>query len=136
MRCVDALLRGRGGGRMPAVPTSVAWASLEASRDGRSTGLRRADPEEIPVFLLDTGTVVYSASDLTTAAACEWAFMRRLDAKLGRIDATPEAEDAMLARTAPLSWATRTNGGCWSGFGPPGRLSRSNARPSARSSPP
>jgi predicted RecB family nuclease len=54
------------------------------------------------MFLLDPGTVVYSASDLTTAAACEWAFMRRLDAKLGRIGATPEPADAMLARTAGL----------------------------------
>ncbi len=54
------------------------------------------------MFLLDTGTVVYSASDLSAAAACEWAFMRRLDAKLGRIPAEPEAEDPMLARTAQL----------------------------------
>ncbi|KQP57457.1 bifunctional RecB family nuclease/DEAD/DEAH box helicase [Agreia sp. Leaf283] len=53
------------------------------------------------MFLLD-GTVVYSASDLTAAAACEWALMRRLDAKLGRIDAVVEAEDDMLRRTATL----------------------------------
>jgi len=53
------------------------------------------------MFLLN-GTVVYSASDLTAAAACEWALMRRLDAKLGRIDAVVEAEDDMLRRTATL----------------------------------
>jgi len=53
------------------------------------------------MFLLD-GTVIYSASDLTAAATCEWALMRRLDAKLGRIDAVVEAEDDMLRRTATL----------------------------------
>ncbi|MEL4320257.1 TM0106 family RecB-like putative nuclease [Leifsonia sp. YIM 134122] len=53
------------------------------------------------MFLLD-GTVVTSASDLTSASKCEFAFLRKLDAKLGRIDAVPDAEDAMLARTAVL----------------------------------
>ncbi|KJC64925.1 TM0106 family RecB-like putative nuclease [Agreia bicolorata] len=53
------------------------------------------------MFLLD-GTVVYSASDLTAAASCEWALMRKLDAKLGRIDEVVEAEDDMLQRTATL----------------------------------
>jgi predicted RecB family nuclease len=53
------------------------------------------------MFLLE-GTVIYSASDLTAAAACEWALMRRLDAKLGRIDAVVEVEDDMLRRTAKL----------------------------------
>lgn len=46
--------------------------------------------------------VIYSASDITAASNCEWALMRKLDAKLGRIDAIPEEEDAMLARTAVL----------------------------------
>ena len=54
------------------------------------------------MFLLSPGTVVYSASDLSAAATCEWALMRKLDAKLGRIEATPEAEDEMLKRTAEL----------------------------------
>ena len=53
------------------------------------------------MFLLDD-TVVTSASDLTTASKCEFAFLRRLDAKLGRIDAVPDAADAMLERTARL----------------------------------
>ncbi|KQO97727.1 TM0106 family RecB-like putative nuclease [Leifsonia sp. Leaf264] len=53
------------------------------------------------MFLLD-GSVVTSASDLTNASKCEFAFLRKLDAKLGRIDAVPDAEDAMLARTAVL----------------------------------
>jgi predicted RecB family nuclease len=54
------------------------------------------------VILFDPTTVVYSASDLTAASTCEWALMRKLDAKLGRIDAVVEAEDAMLTRTGAL----------------------------------
>ncbi|MFB2584191.1 TM0106 family RecB-like putative nuclease [Herbiconiux liukaitaii] len=48
------------------------------------------------------GTVLYSATDLTAAAACEFALVRRLDAKLGRIDPLPESVDEMLERTARL----------------------------------
>lgn len=47
-------------------------------------------------------TVYYSASDLTAAVACEWALMRKLDAKLGRVDAVPEKDDPMLARAGVL----------------------------------
>ncbi|CAN5484250.1 TM0106 family RecB-like putative nuclease [soil metagenome] len=54
------------------------------------------------MFLLADGTVVYSASDLTAAAACEWAAMRRLDARLGRIEAPPASTDEMLDRAARL----------------------------------
>ena len=54
------------------------------------------------MFLLDPVTVVYSASDLSAAAVCEWAVMRRLDARLGRIAPVPDSADAMLARTAEL----------------------------------
>jgi predicted RecB family nuclease len=46
--------------------------------------------------------VYYSASDLTAAVKCEWALMRRLDAKLGRIVAAEEPEDAMLERAGRL----------------------------------
>ena len=34
--------------------------------------------------------------------ACEWALMRKLDSKLGRIEAVDEVEDAMLARASIL----------------------------------
>ncbi|WP_307852499.1 TM0106 family RecB-like putative nuclease [Glaciihabitans sp. dw_435] len=62
------------------------------------------------MFLLDTSTtgastlptVVYSASDLTMAATCEWALMRKLDGKLGRIPAFVDEPDAMLARAGKL----------------------------------
>ncbi|MFJ4220810.1 TM0106 family RecB-like putative nuclease [Curtobacterium luteum] len=48
------------------------------------------------------GGVLLSPSDLSTWAACEWAFLRRLDAKLGRGEALPEIHDDMLERTARL----------------------------------
>ena len=35
-------------------------------------------------------TVLYSATDLTAAASCEFALVRRLDAKLGRIEPVVE----------------------------------------------
>ena len=54
------------------------------------------------MFLLSDGTVVYSASDLTAAAGCEWAVMRRLDAHLGRIEPPPATTDEMLERAARL----------------------------------
>ncbi|CAN5194801.1 TM0106 family RecB-like putative nuclease [soil metagenome] len=54
------------------------------------------------MFLLDDGTVVYSASDLTAAAGCEWAVLRKLDARLGRIAAPPATTDDMLERAARL----------------------------------
>ena len=53
------------------------------------------------MFLLD-GNVVTSASDLSAASVCEFAFLRRIDAKLGRIDSVPDPVDAMLERTSKL----------------------------------
>ncbi|SEB67707.1 uncharacterized protein SAMN04489806_1478 [Paramicrobacterium humi] len=46
--------------------------------------------------------IVTSASDLTLASQCEWAFLRRLDAKLGRIPPIVEERDAMNQRTSAL----------------------------------
>lgn len=53
------------------------------------------------MFVLD-GRVVTSASDLSAASVCEFAFLRRIDAKLGRVDPVPERVDAMLERTSRL----------------------------------
>jgi predicted RecB family nuclease len=53
------------------------------------------------VFLLDS-TVIFSATDLGAAAGCEWALMRKLDSKLGRVDAVPDEGDAMLRRAGAL----------------------------------
>ncbi|ROS62625.1 uncharacterized protein EDF38_1737 [Frigoribacterium sp. PhB160] len=58
------------------------------------------EPED--AIYLDDDTVVTSPSDLSTWTACEWAFLRRLDAKLGRVELADEAPDAMLDRTARL----------------------------------
>ena len=46
--------------------------------------------------------VVWSASDLKVAAECEFAWLRALDAKLGRVAAVEEPEDEMLERAARL----------------------------------
>jgi uncharacterized protein len=52
------------------------------------------------VFLTG-GNIVYSASDLASAARCEYALLRDFDAKLGRGPAV-SVEDDLLARTAAL----------------------------------
>ncbi len=46
--------------------------------------------------------VYYSASDLKAAVECEWALLRKLDAKLGRTELIDDDEDAMLARASEL----------------------------------
>lgn len=46
--------------------------------------------------------VVLSASDLVLAATCEYAVLRRLDVRLGRLDAVPVDDDPLLERTARL----------------------------------
>ncbi|AGW41790.1 hypothetical protein O159_17520 [Leifsonia xyli subsp. cynodontis DSM 46306] len=53
------------------------------------------------MFLLD-GVIVTSASDLTEASRCEFAFLRSLDVKLGRREKAEEAEDPMYVRSARL----------------------------------
>lgn len=52
------------------------------------------------MFVLDD-RVVYSASDLASAARCEYALLRAFDAKLGWAPAPPR-DDELLARTATL----------------------------------
>lgn len=46
--------------------------------------------------------VIWSASDLKAAAECEFAWCRAIDAKLGRVPAVDEPEDATLQRAALL----------------------------------
>ncbi|WP_295010452.1 bifunctional RecB family nuclease/DEAD/DEAH box helicase [uncultured Microbacterium sp.] len=50
----------------------------------------------------DRNRVIWSATDLKLAAECEFAWVRSLDAKLGRIDAVEDPEDATLARAAAM----------------------------------
>src|SRR5690554_877591 len=57
------------------------------------------------MFLSTEGdrTVVYtSASDLTVASKCEFAFLRGMDVRRGRIDAVEPKPDPMLERTGRL----------------------------------
>ena len=53
------------------------------------------------MFVLD-GHVVWSASDLTLASECEFAFLRSLDARLGRAAPVAGGDDAMLTHIARL----------------------------------
>ncbi|QGU28414.1 TM0106 family RecB-like putative nuclease [Microbacterium oryzae] len=46
--------------------------------------------------------VIWSASDLKAAAECEFAWLRAIDAKAGRIAAVEDPEDVMLERAARL----------------------------------
>ncbi|GAA4479211.1 TM0106 family RecB-like putative nuclease [Microbacterium panaciterrae] len=46
--------------------------------------------------------VIWSATDLKLAAECEFAWARRIDAKLGRVEAVEDPEDATLARAAAM----------------------------------
>ncbi len=55
------------------------------------------------MFLLgDSGRLVISASDLRTAAACEFALVRELDAVLGRASRVAADDDPMAARVIAL----------------------------------
>ncbi|WP_253259262.1 TM0106 family RecB-like putative nuclease [Subtercola boreus] len=49
-----------------------------------------------------SSTVIYSATDLSAASACEWALLRKLDWMLGRIEKPPFVEDDMLKRAGRL----------------------------------
>ena len=53
------------------------------------------------MYLVD-GTVVTSASDLKKASECEFAFLRELDAKLGRDTLFEPVADAMLERSGRM----------------------------------
>lgn len=53
-------------------------------------------------YIEDEGRVVWSASDLKAAAECEFAWLRAIDAKLGRVPAVVEPEDETLKRAGLL----------------------------------
>nr|WP_315266628.1 TM0106 family RecB-like putative nuclease [Microbacterium lemovicicum] len=56
-------------------------------------------------YIEDEGRIVWSASDLKAAAECEFAWLRRIDARLGRVEAVVEPEDATLKRAGLLGTA-------------------------------
>ena len=62
------------------------------------------DVRELAVIIIDD-QVVWSASDLTTAAGCEYAFLRRLDEKLHRTVKAPALDDPLQKQIANLGLA-------------------------------
>jgi len=56
-------------------------------------------------YIEQEARIVWSASDLKAAAECEFAWLRAIDAKIGRIEAVPDPEDATLERAAALGTA-------------------------------
>ena len=56
-------------------------------------------------YIEQDARIVWSASDLKAAAECEFAWLRAIDAKIGRIEAVPDPEDATLERAAALGTA-------------------------------
>src|SRR6478735_5830057 len=53
-------------------------------------------------YIEGEGRIVWSASDLKAAAECEFAWLRAIDARLGRVAAVEEPEDLTLARAGRL----------------------------------
>ncbi|MFH8248879.1 TM0106 family RecB-like putative nuclease [Microbacterium sp. B2969] len=53
-------------------------------------------------YIEDEGRIVWSASDLKAAAECEFAWLRAIDARLGRVAPVEEPEDATLVRAGLL----------------------------------
>ena len=74
--------------------------------------------------------IVLSASDLTAASHCEFAFLRRVDQKLGRIVDVPTTDDPMLTRAAELGDAheLRTLAGYRAQYGTAGPAAPGTAR--------
>ncbi|WP_137843044.1 bifunctional RecB family nuclease/DEAD/DEAH box helicase [Microbacterium sp. 2FI] len=56
-------------------------------------------------YIEDEGRIVWSASDLKAAAECEFAWLRAVDARLGRVPAVVEPEDLTLERAGRLGYA-------------------------------
>lgn len=53
-------------------------------------------------YIEDEGRIVWSASDLKAAAECEFAWLRAIDAKLGRVAAVDDPVDLTLERAGRL----------------------------------
>ncbi len=56
-------------------------------------------------YIAGEGRIVWSASDLKAAAECEFAWLRAIDAKLGRVAPVEEPEDLTLERAGRLGYA-------------------------------
>lgn len=60
-------------------------------------------------YIEDEGRIVWSASDLKAAAECEFAWLRAIDARLGRVAAVEEPEDLTLERAGRLGTVHERN---------------------------
>lgn len=67
------------------------------TRDGLS-----AVADSVTTVFLRDGLLLHSASDLRAASDCEFAMLRALDARLGRVERVEEPDDPMLARAGRL----------------------------------
>ena len=56
-------------------------------------------------YIAEDGRIIWSASDLKAAAECEFAWLRAIDARLGRVPAVEEPEDLTLERAGRLGMA-------------------------------
>ncbi len=56
-------------------------------------------------YIEHDGRIVWSASDVKAAAECEFAWLRAIDAKVGRVPAVDDPEDATLERAGRLGIA-------------------------------
>ncbi len=56
-------------------------------------------------YIEDEARIVWSASDLKAAAECEFAWLRAIDAKLGRVAAVEDPDDPTLERAGRLGTA-------------------------------
>ncbi|MCR2792080.1 TM0106 family RecB-like putative nuclease [Microbacterium sp. zg.Y625] len=56
-------------------------------------------------YIEDEARIVWSASDLKAAAECEFAWLRAIDAKLGRVPAVEDPDDPTLERAGRLGMA-------------------------------
>lgn len=88
--CQAALPHGGTAGRRAA---EAGMSQAAPTIEGRKGNMR---------YIKDEGRVVWSASDVKAAAECEFAWLRGIDARLGRIEAVEEPEDATLARAGRL----------------------------------
>ena len=92
-------LRGHGSSLPAAATPCTPFRRASAVGARRYRGGDEGDHEDH-----ENGRVVWSASDLKGAAECEFAWVRLLDARLGRIAAVEEPEDATLKRAGALGF--------------------------------
>src|SRR3546814_470915 len=79
-------------------------AGLLSERTSVDVGRRNysLSPAKGSPMIVSNNDILWSASDLTRAAECEFALLRQLDVKLGRIPAPEAAADPLMDRIAEI----------------------------------